>query len=60
MKLTTLDYDTPVDHILSDTETFSDLRVKRSIHCQYHEHIGSIVQKGRRMVGMCFRNLQGR
>ena len=30
------------------------------MNCQYHEHISLVAQKGRRMVWMCYRNLQSR
>ena len=44
--------------ILPASDTFADLGVRRS--ASFHDHIAMVAQKGRRLVGMCFRQLQSR
>ena len=46
--------------ILLASDTFVDLGVRRSASGFFHDHIAMVVQKGRRLVGMCFRQLQNR
>jgi hypothetical protein len=41
-------------------ESLTDLGITRSCDGTYSEHVSSVVQKGRRLVGMCFRGLQSR
>ena len=57
MRLTTRDYDTPVDRIYCpDTETFSDHGVKRLLNNKLQVSRAHLLccTKGRRIVGMCF------
>ena len=44
--------------ILPASYTFVDLGVRRSTSGFFHDHIAMVAQKGRRFVGMCFRQLQ--
>ena len=44
--------------ILPASDTFVDLGVRRSASGFFHDHIAMVAQKGRRLVGMCFRQLQ--
>ena len=46
--------------ILSASDTFVDLGVRRSASGFFHHHIAMVVQKGRRLVRMCFKQLQNR
>ena len=46
--------------ILPDSDTFVDFGVRRSANGFFHDHIAMVAQKGRRLVGMCFRQLQNR
>jgi hypothetical protein len=45
---------------LPATASFVDLGVTRSCDGTYHDHVTSVVQKGRKLVGMCLRGLQSR
>ena len=44
--------------ILAPSDTFVDLGVRRSASGFFHDHIAMVTQKGRRLVRMCFRQLQ--
>jgi hypothetical protein len=46
--------------ILPDATNITDLGVIRSRDSSYREHVASVAQKGRRLVGQCFRALQSR
>ena len=46
--------------ILPASDTFVDLSVRRLSSDFFHGHIAMVAQKGRRLVGMCFRQLQSR
>ena len=46
--------------ILPASDTFVDLGVRRSASGFFHDHIAMVAQKGHRLVGMCFRQLQSR
>ena len=46
--------------ILTTFDPFVDLGVRRSASGFFHDHIAMVAQKGRRSVGMCFRQHQNR
>ena len=46
--------------ILPASDTFVDLGVRRSASDIFYDHIAMFAQKGRQLVGMCFRQLQSR
>ena len=46
--------------ILPASETFVDLGARRSASGFFYDHIAMVAQKGCRLVGMCFRQLQSR
>ena len=46
--------------ILSVSDTFVDLGMRRSASGFFHDHIAVVAQKGRQLVEMCFRQLQSR
>ena len=46
--------------VLSATDSAADLGITRSADGTYSEHISTVAQKGRRLVGMCFRGIQSR
>ena len=45
---------------LSVRRAFVDLSVRHSASGPFHDYIAISVQKGRRLVGMCFRNFENR
>ena len=46
--------------ILLASDTFVDLGVRCSASGFFHGHIAMVAQKGRQLVGMCFRQCQSR
>ena len=47
-------------NILPASDTFVDHGVRRSANGFFHDHIAMVAQKGRRLMGMCFIQLQNR
>ena len=57
----TLIFNTIVGQVfLLASDTFVDLGVRRLASGFFQEHIAMVAQKGRRLAGMCFRQLQSR
>ena len=46
--------------VLPATDSLADLGIIRSADGTYSEHISAVAQKGRRLVGMCFRGIRSR